>query len=195
MMAAVSATLAERTGRSLEQWVEAVRAEAATGAFDVLDQKAVRAWLKSEHGMAQNPQWAVADAAARAAGWEPPTVEEYTDAMYTGKKAEARPLHDAVVEAACALGDVEPQGRGTYIPLVHHSQFVTVGPGSYGRLKVGFRFRDAVPEDARLEPAKGFAQATHVIQVAPVGEDGAAVDPAELARSLEPLLRAAWEQN
>lgn len=54
MMAAVSATLAERTGRSLEQWVEAVQAQAATGAFDVLDQKAVRAWLKSEHGMAQN---------------------------------------------------------------------------------------------------------------------------------------------
>ncbi|WP_315501564.1 DUF4287 domain-containing protein [Actinomyces radicidentis] len=84
MMAAVSATLAERTGRSLEQWGEAVQAQAATGAFDVLDQKAVRAWLKSEHGMAQNSQWAVADAAARAAGWEPPTVEEYTEAMYAG---------------------------------------------------------------------------------------------------------------
>lgn len=113
MMAAVSATLAERTGRSLEQWVEAVQAQAATGAFDVLDQKAVRAWLKSEHGMAQNSQWAVADAAARAAGWEPPTVEEYTEAMYAGRKAAARPLHDAFVEAACALGDVEAQGRGT----------------------------------------------------------------------------------
>lgn len=195
MMAAVSATLAERTGRTLEQWVEAVQARAATGALDVLDQKAVRAWLKAEHGMAQNSQWAVADAAARAAGWEPPTIEEYTDAMYTGRKAAARPLHDAVVEAACALGDVEPQGRASYVPLVHHSQFAAVGPGSYGRLKVGFCFRDAVPDDARLEPAKGFAQATHVIQAAPVGDDGVAVDPAELVRSLEPLLRAAWEQN
>lgn len=71
MMAAVSATLAERTGRSLEQWVEAVQTEAATGAFDVLDQKAVRAWLKSEHGMAQNSQWAVADAAELARSVEP----------------------------------------------------------------------------------------------------------------------------
>jgi hypothetical protein len=30
-----------------------------------LDQKAVRGWLRAEHGVPQNSQWAIADAAAR----------------------------------------------------------------------------------------------------------------------------------
>lgn len=189
MMNAVSASLVKRTGKSLEQWAEAVETDGAAAGVDPLDQKAVRAWLKKEHALAQNSQWAIADCVARRAGWEPPTVEGYADAMYTGKKAPLRPLHDSVVEAAAALGDVDVQGRASYIPLVHHSQFAAVGPGTFGRLRIGFRFRDAVPGDSRLEPAKGFAQATHVIHAE------AGTDPAELVRSIEPLLRAAWEQN
>lgn len=191
MMAAVAHTMAERTGRSLEQWVALVEAEGP----DPLNLKAVRAWLRTEHGLPQNSQWAVADAAARRHGWEPPTVAGRTESMYTGKKAPLRPLHDAVVEAGLALGDVEPQGRAGYIPLVHRTQFAAVGPGTYGRLRIGFRFRTTVPDDPRLEPAKGFAQATHVIQVEPVDPEGVALDPAGFARSVEPLLRAAWEQN
>lgn len=195
MMRAVARTMSERTGRSLEQWVALVEAAAGEGALDPGDPKAVRAWLKAEHALPQNSQWAVADATARRHGWEPPTVEGYTDAMYSGRKAPLRPLHDAVIEAGLALGQAEAQGRAGYIPLVRRTQFAAVGPGTYGRLRIGLRFRGAVPDDPRLEPAKGFAQATHVLHVAPQGRDGAATDPAELARSLEPLLRAAWEQN
>ena len=38
------------------------------GGPDPLDQTAVRRWLKVEHGVPQNSQWAIADAAARAVG-------------------------------------------------------------------------------------------------------------------------------
>ncbi|MDO4243230.1 MAG: DUF5655 domain-containing protein [Actinomyces sp.] len=192
MVEAVTRTLAERTGRGLEEWVALVEAAAGEGALDPGDPKAVRAWLKSEHGLPQNSRWAVADATARRHGWEPPTVAGHTEAMYSGRKAPLRPLHDAVVEAGLALGGVEAQGRAGYIPLVRRTQFAAVGPGTYGRLRVGLRFRTEVPDDRRLEPAKGFAQATHVVHVAPHQEG---TDPGALARSLEPLLRAAWEQN
>lgn len=190
-MDAVSRSMRERTGRTLQEWVDLVRAEG----LDPLDQKSVRAWLKAAHALPQNTQWAVADAAARAAGWQRPSVEGYADAMYTGRKAPLRPLHEAVVAAALGLGGVQAQGRATYIPLVRHSQFAAVGPGTYGRLRIGFRFRGNVPADARLEPAKGFAQATHVIHVSAVDDDGAPTDPAALADSVIGLLRTAWSQN
>jgi Domain of unknown function (DUF5655) len=154
-----------------------------------LQQKKVRHWLKDVHGVPQNSQWAIADAAARAAGWERPSVDEYADGLYAGAKAPLRPLHDAVVELATGLGsDAAVEGRATYAPIVRRTQFAAVAPGPGGTLRVGLRYRDKVPDDPRLEPAKGFAQATHWLHLdADTGEDD--------VRSLEPLLRAAYEQN
>ena len=75
MMAAVTASMRERTGRSLEEWVEEVR----RAGLDPLDQKAVRAWLKDVHGVPQNSQWVIADAAARSAGWVRPDPDAYSN--------------------------------------------------------------------------------------------------------------------
>src|SRR4029453_3751762 len=68
----VSSGLQERTGRTLDEWVAIVQ----DSGIDPLDQRAVRAWLKDEHGILQNSQWAIADAAARAVGWVRPTLQD-----------------------------------------------------------------------------------------------------------------------
>ena len=52
MVAALIRSMKERTGRSLEEWVALVHASG----LDPLDQKAVRQWLKTEHGLPQNTQ-------------------------------------------------------------------------------------------------------------------------------------------
>ena len=88
MMSAVIGSLADRTGRSLDEWLALVDASG----IDPLDQNAVRRWLRSEHRVPQNSQWAIADAAARAAGWVRPSVEEYIDSQYVGAKAALRPI-------------------------------------------------------------------------------------------------------
>ena len=49
MMGAVTDSMAERTGRSVDEWVTAVNASGV----DPLDQKAVRRWLKDVHGVPQ----------------------------------------------------------------------------------------------------------------------------------------------
>jgi hypothetical protein len=86
MAAAVAASLRERTGRSLDEWL----AEVERGRPDPLDQRAVRAWLRDEHRVPQNSQWAIATAAAERAGWVRPDVEGYIDAQYSGAKAGLR---------------------------------------------------------------------------------------------------------
>ena len=83
MLSAVSESLAARTGRSLQEWVNLVR----SSGLDPLDQAAVRGWLRSEHGVLQNSQWAIADAAARAAGGCPPPSRN----TWTGSTRGPRP--------------------------------------------------------------------------------------------------------
>jgi predicted transport protein len=187
MMSAVSASLAARTGRSLDEWVALVQASGV----DPLDQNAVRRWLRAEHGVAQNSQWAIADAAARAAGWERPSVDEYIDGQYRGAKAALRPIYDSVAAVILGLGDdVTVEGRGTYTPFVRARQFAAVAPAAKDRVDLGLRFTGPPPTSTvtagRLVPAKGLAQATHKIALRSV---------AEVDDEVRDLLRLAYEQN
>lgn len=185
MMNAVAASMAARTGRTVQEWVALVEA----AGLDPLDQPAVRRWLKLTHGVPQNSQWTIATAAAEAAGWREPSVEDYTDALYAGARAALRPAHDAVLTLALgAGGDAHAQGRAGYIPVVRRTQFLAVAPGPRGTLRVGFRFRAVVPDDPRLTVAKGFAQATHWLHLP------ADADENDL-HSLEPLILSAYDQN
>jgi hypothetical protein len=182
MLTAVSASLAERTGRSLNEWVALVRASG----IDPLDQNAVRKWLRSTHGIPQNSQWAIADAAARDAGWVRPTVAEYVDGQYSGAKAALRPVYDALAAAIGDLGgDVSVEGRSTYTPFVRGRQFAAVAAATRDRVDLGLRFTDP-PAAARLQPATAPGQATHKISLRSVRD---------LDDEVRHLLRIAYEQN
>jgi hypothetical protein len=182
MMGAVSASLAARTGRSLDEWVALVQAQG----IDPLDQNAVRGWLRSEHGVPQNSQWAIADAAARAAGWIRPSVAEYVDSQYRGAKAALRPIYDALAAAIADLGDdVTIEGRSTYTPFVRGRQFAAVAAATRDRVDLGLRFADP-PPGSRLQPATAPGQATHKVSLRSVRD----VDDEVLH-----LLRTAYEQN
>jgi hypothetical protein len=182
MMAAVAASMKERTGRSVEEWVALVEA----GPADPLDQKAVRRWLKAEHGVPQNSRWAIANAAARDAGWIPPDAEEQIDRQYAGAKAGLRPIFDRLREILEDLGDdVAVEGRSTYTPFVRRRQLAAVAAATRTRVDVGLRYTEP-PASERLVPAKAPGQATHKLSLTSVDEiDG----------EVERLLRAAYEQN
>lgn len=181
MLAGVESSMAERTGRSLDEWVALVR----SSGIDPLDQKAVRAWLRDVHGVRQNSQWAIADAAARGAGWQRPSVDEYTGDQYTGARAALRPVYDAIAALALGLGeDVRVEGRSTYVPFVRARQFAAVQAGAR-HVDLGLRFTDP-PASERLAPAKAPGQSTHRVRLSTVDDvDG----------EVHALLRAAYEQN
>lgn len=182
MMNSVSDSMKERTGKTLEEWVEVVK----VSGIDPLDQKSVRNWLKSEHGILQNSQWAIADAAARAAGWVRPSVEGYIDAQYQGEKAVLRPIFDALREIIEGLGeDVAVEGRGGYTPFVRKRQFAAVQVSTKTRVDLGLRFKEA-PESALLITSSLPGQSTHKVGLSSV-ED--------ITDELVGLIRLAYEQN
>jgi predicted transport protein len=182
MMSAVTDSMKERTGRDVAEWVAVVQGSGV----DPLDQKAVRAYLKDEHGLKQNTQWAVAFAAAEAAGWRMPTVAEFVEQQYAGPKAALRPIYDRLAAAALGLGgDVSAEGRGGYIPFVRNRQFAAVAVPSRQRVELGLRFADP-PPSARLVPASAPGQATHKLSL---------TTPDEVDTEVLALLEAAYQQN
>ncbi|WP_123575531.1 DUF4287 domain-containing protein [Luteococcus japonicus] len=184
MAAAVADSMRQRTGHSLDEWVGIV--EQGSG-LDPLDQLAVRRWLRDEHGIAQNSQWAIAFEVAGRAGWTMPTPQQFADQMYVGKKEPLRPVHDTLVAAAEACGpEAHVEGRATYTPIVRARQFAAVGPGPRLTVRLGLRFREA---PGGMEPAKAFAQATHWMHF------GTDVDPQAAVQQARELLALAYEQN
>ena len=183
MMAAVTESMLERTGRSLESWAELVERD---GGVDPLDQKAVRAWLKNAHGVRQNSQWAIAFEVARRAGWVEPDVEGYVNRQYDGPKQTLRPVFDVLRQALTGFGDdVHLEGRSGYTPFVRRRQFAAVAAATRSRVDLGLRFVEA-PSSSLLVASNGPGQSTHKIGL---------VSPDDVTDEVVALARAAYEQN
>lgn len=181
MMTSVTDSMKERTGKTLEEWVAAVQATD----IDPLDQKVVRKWLK-EQGVLQNSQWAIADAAARAAGWERPGVQTYIDSQFQGEKAALRPIFDTLREIIESLGeDVSVEGRGGYTPFVRKRQFAAIQASTKKRVDLGLRFTQA-PYSELLNTNSLPGQSTHKIGL---------TSTEQITNEVRELIRLAYEQN
>src|SRR3954453_12704638 len=79
--------LLQKTGRTLEEWIELVQDEGPE------TERERRAWLKAEHGLGTNAAWWIAERAeGRAAEDGDPAAylkaaEGYVKAMFAGKKS------------------------------------------------------------------------------------------------------------
>ena len=154
--ATMIANFPARTGRSLEEWVEFVRASGKAKHGEIMT------LLKTDHGMSHGFANFVALTALKPADIN--SAGDLLEAMCAGPKASLRSLHDAAVEAAQAFGpDVEVAPKKAYVSLRRKKQFGTVGPASGGRIEVGLNLKDVAPE-GRLEATTGMC--THRVRIA-----------------------------
>jgi hypothetical protein len=135
-------TLADKTGRSLEQWVELINQEGPA------DEKQRREWLKEQFGLGTNTAWWLAErAAGRGAEDDNPesylrAAPGYVDALYTGGKAGLRPLHDQLAALGLALGDdVKLCPCKTIVPLYRNHVFAEIKPATRTRIDFGLALK------------------------------------------------------
>jgi len=149
-------------GKSMDEWFAIIAASGLTKHPDVV------AMLKASYGMAHGAAHRVSllarqTAAAPADGGQPADV---VDALYVGKKASLRPLHDTLMRVIGEFGDdIEIAPKKGYLSLRRRKQFAMIQPSGAGRIDLGLILPDAEPR-GRLESAAGFnALFTHRVRL------------------------------
>jgi len=149
-------------GRPVREWFAIIAASGATKHADIV------AMLKTDHGMTHGAAHRVSVLSRQA---EPDTGDDPADALYAGRKAHLRPIHDAVMQATLALGDyVELAPKKGYLSLRRRKQFAMIQPSTASRVDVGLILGDTEPA-GRLETATGFnALFTHRVRLTNVAD-------------------------
>lgn len=159
MAASMIANMPEKTGKPLEDWLKIVAASQ-------LDKHGkIVAMLKSDHAMTHG--FANLVAAKALASDEPVDLVE---AQYSGAKADLRPIYEAIVAFAKALGsDVEIAPKKASVSLRRKKQFALITPATKTRVDLGLALKGDEPA-GRLE--KGDAMCSHKVRLeAPEGFD------------------------
>jgi hypothetical protein len=149
-------------GKPMSEWRAIIAASGLTKHTDIVTM------LKSDHGMTHGAAHRVSIVARQKA--DPPAgADQDSDpvsALYTGKKASLRPLHDALMNAIQALGDdVDLAPKKGYVSLRRRKQFAMIQPSGAGRIDLGL-ILPGVPADGRLGSAAGFnALFTHRVRL------------------------------
>lgn len=159
MEASMVANMAAKTGKSLEQWIALAKKSGETTHGKIV------AHLKAEHELGHGYANLVAHRFLTPAGSEP-QGDDLVEALYAGKKAALRPIHDALMKLAQALGkDVEIAPKKTYVSLRAAKQFALVQPSTATRVDLGLNLKGVEPT-ARLEASGSFsAMCTHRVRL------------------------------
>lgn len=174
------ATLPDKTGRSLDQWMAFIRKAGHA------DEKAARAWLKGEHGLGTNTAWWLCERAfARDLSMMDDDPDrymamapKYVAGQYAGKKEALRPIYARLVSMARRQGkDVKVCPCKTMVPFYRAHVFANVKPTTTTRVDLGLCLTPLVKAGkklpARLVATGGYEKKdriTHRVALAGVGE-------------------------
>jgi hypothetical protein len=167
------AELPQKTGKTLEQWIQVVLDSGLTTA------KERREWLKKEHQLGTNSAWWIADR-AEGKGMEEDdpeaylqAAEQYVEEMFAGSKAGLRPIYDELLKLGLKQGkDVKACPCKTIVPLYREHVFAQIKPTTRTRIDLGFALK-ATPAGGRLIDTGGLAKGdriTHRIPITSLGE-------------------------
>ncbi len=165
-MATMVASLREKTGKTLEQWV------ALVGTSGKVKHGEIVAWLKSEHGVTHGYANLIAHSALESdAGSVAAGGTDLVEAQYAGAKAGLRPIYDRLIARIEAFGpDVDVSPKKAYVSVRRSKQFAILQPSTASRLDVGLNLK-GVPAQGRLEPSGSFnAMVSHRVRVEREGD-------------------------
>jgi hypothetical protein len=162
------AELKQKTGRSLDEWLRLIKKAGPK------DEKARREWLKTEHGLGTNSAWWLAERAdGKGSEVGDPdaylqAAEGYVEAMFSGGKANLRPIYDALLKTGLKVGkDAKACPCQTIVPLYRKHVFAQIKPTTRTRIDMGFALGDMKPQ-GRLIDTGGFAKKDRITHRIPI---------------------------
>jgi Domain of unknown function (DUF5655)/Domain of unknown function (DUF4287) len=189
MMQKWAATLPDKTGRSVDQWLTFIEKKGPKS------EKERRVWLKDEQGLPTNTAWWLAAMAEGTADWDGDpdaylrSAEKYVEDMFGGGKAGLRPLYEKLLDLSLSLGkDVKACPGKTIVPIYRSHVIAQIKPSTRTRIDFGLALGDTKGR-GRLVETGGFAKRdriTHRIEVTSLDD---------IDDSLVSWLRKAYERD
>lgn len=147
------ANIEKRSGKKLAELVKLLKASGLVKFGEKRD------YLKREFGMGHGDANAVVtyanarDLPARTtAATDPGKV---LDEIYSGKKAELRPIHELLIKKISKFGDYETAPKKGYVSLRRKKQFAMIGPATQTRFEVGLNMKGVAATDRLLAEPPG----------------------------------------
>jgi hypothetical protein len=169
------ATLKEKTGHSLDEWIALIEKQAPK------DEKACREWLKSKYKLGTNSATWLAERAAGKGGEEDDpktylaTAVQYVEDQYSGAKSGLRSIYDRLLEVGKNIGsDAKACPCKTMVPFYRNHVFAQIKPATNTRIDLGLALthhQGKLP--TRLVDTGGLAKKdriTHRIEIKSLAE-------------------------
>jgi Domain of unknown function (DUF5655)/Domain of unknown function (DUF4287) len=178
------ANIEKRTGKSLDALAAIVKSSGLSKHGEIRDM--LKRDLGMGHGDAntlvhyvlKSDGVSAAEAAGKSAG-------DVLDEIYTGPKAQLRPIHAKLMAAIAAFGPFEIAPKKGYVSLRRKKQFAMIGPATNTRVEVGLNMKD-VPGTDRLQALPPGGMCQYKVKVA---------GPSEVDAALVAWVRRAYDQS
>lgn len=181
------ATLPEKTGKSLEQWIALVKKSGPRTEKERVE------WLKSKHKLGTNAaSWIAERAEGKGEEDSDPTAylkaaENYVAQMFSGSKAALRPIYDELLQLGLKQGkDMKACPCQTMVPLYRNHVIAQIKPTTRTRIDFGFALQD-LKATGRLIDTGGYAKKDRITHRIPI------TSLADIDDEVRHWLKAAYE--
>jgi hypothetical protein len=181
------AALKQKTGRSLEEWLQLVKEEGPP------TEKERREWLKAQYGLGTNTARWLAERAARKGREEDDpdsyleAAHRYVEEMFSGSKQSLRPLYDRLLRLGLGLAkDVKACPCKTIVPLYRNHVFAQIKPATRTRIDLGLALGKA-KTPARLISTGGLEKGDRITHRIPIEKTE------DIDKDVEHWLRVAYD--
>jgi hypothetical protein len=176
----IAELLERRTGAGVEVWNPRVRDQGFS------DEHGLRAWL-SRQGVTGHPQTLLVMEQFGDPDFLTASADQLIDGQYRDR-AELRPMFEAVIVEAMAIGETTVQARKTYVSLLTPQRtFAAVRATTRKRVDVGLRLAGVQP-GGRLESAASIGSSAASIRIGLTSLD-------EIDDEFRTWLRRSYEEN
>ena len=156
----------KKTGKSLAEITSIVDQSGLTKHGDIVD------LLKNTLGLGHGDANALAHAILKSDGTraaEGKSLQTVLDEIYTGPKADLRPIHEALMKHIDQFGEFEIAPKKGYVSLRRKKQFAMIGPKTNTRFEVGINAKEITKNKRLLEQPKG-SMCNYIVNLTDVKE-------------------------
>jgi len=172
----------KKTGKTLEELTALIKTSGLSKHGEI------REMLKRDLGLGHGDantltHYALQSDGERAAQAQGKPMETVLDEIYTGPKADLRPIHDKLMESINTFGEFETVPKKGYVSLRRKKQFATIGPATKTRVDIGINHK-SLESNPRLMAQPAGSMCNFIVRV---------TQPDEVDGELIGWLRQAFE--